>query len=142
MALVSVTRLRVRSWQYFFWFFVKVLRSALQARSAGGSAAVLLFGESKNIYWTCTVWTDEASMRSFMTSGAHRTAMPYLMKSCDEASVVHWLQDSEQVPSWSEAHRRMQSEGRRSKVNHPSEAHVAYVIPAPRVKTVRVLRFK
>lgn len=142
MALVSITRLRVRSWWYIFGFFVKVLCAALQAKSADGSAAVLLLSEHKNTYWTCTVWKDEASMRSFMSSGAHRHAMPKLLEWCDEASVLHWFQDSEQVPSWNEAHQRMQSQGRRSKVNHPSEAHLAYQIPFPQVKRTRVLRFK
>jgi hypothetical protein len=43
--------------------------------------------------------------------------------------VVHWTQDSNELPSWVEAHARMQREGRRSKVNHPTPAHAAYEIP-------------
>jgi hypothetical protein len=45
--------------------------------------------------------------------------------------VVHWTQESNELPSWVEAHKRMQQEGRRSKVNHPSPAHTAYQIPLP-----------
>jgi hypothetical protein len=142
MALVSITRLRVRSWRYIPRFYLKVLRSALQARAAEQSMVVALFSDRRNTYWTCTVWRDEASMRSFMVSGAHRDAMPSLQAWCDEASVVHWVQDSDQAPTWEEAHQRMQTEGRQSRVSHPSVAHVACQIPPPRVRAVRVLHFK
>ena len=66
--------------------------------------------------------TDAAAMKSFMLSGVHRQVMPSLLEWCDEASVADWFQDSPKPPSWEEAHRRMQHDGRRSKVNHPSEA--------------------
>ena len=59
--------------------------------------------------------------------------MAKLVNWCDEASVVHWNQESRTLPGWHEAHRRMVTEGRRSKVNHPSSAHEAYKIPPPKV---------
>src|SRR5687768_6400982 len=34
---------------------------------------------------------------------------------CDEASVVHWNQETVELPSWSEAHRRMVKDGRQSR---------------------------
>lgn len=74
-------------------------------------------------------------MKSFMESGAHRTIMPKLLEWCDEASVVHWTQDSTQEPTWEEAHQRMQRDGRPSKVNHPSEAHRRFDLPAPSVRS-------
>lgn len=71
-------------------------------------------------------------MRAFMVSGAHRRMMPRLLEWCDEASVVHWTQDSLEIPSWLEVHGSMQAHGRRSKVNHPSAAQQRFEIPAPR----------
>jgi len=68
--------------------------------------------------------------------------MPRLLEWCDEASIVHWLQESAELPSWDEAHRRIQQEGRRSKVNHPSAAHLAYEIPSPNPRSKRELRLK
>ena len=143
MAFVSITRLHIRSWRYLPGFYFLALLTALQAKSAAGNLAVLLLNEGRNTFWTCTVWNDEAAMRAFMMAGSHRRAMPKLLEWCDEASVVHWVQDgthNAQAPSWSEAHQRMQTEGRRLKVNHPSENHLAYIIPAPRVSGA--LRFK
>jgi hypothetical protein len=40
---------------------------------------------------------------------------------CDEAARVHWVQEADGPPSCAEAHRRLQGEGRRSRVSHPSE---------------------
>jgi hypothetical protein len=72
-------------------------------------------------------------MKKFMASGSHRRAMPKLLEFCDEASVGRWEQEDVALPSWSEVHRRMQHEGRRSKVNHPSAAQAAFQIPVPQV---------
>ncbi len=70
----------------------------------------------------------------------HGPAMRKLLEWCDEAAVAHWIQDGADLPSWVEAHQRIQREGRRSKVNHPSAAQTAYDIPAPISK--RDLRLK
>ncbi len=123
--LVSVTRLRVRSWRFLPAFMLKAFLSARQAKSAPGNLAVAILREANNTFWTRTAWTDEAAMKAFMLAGPHRGAMKRLLDWCDEASVVHWLQESAEMPSWEEAHRRMQEEGRPSKVNFPSADHVA-----------------
>lgn len=70
-------------------------------------------------------------MKSLMLSGPHRRAMHQLLEWCDEAALVYWTQDNDIAPDWHEAHRRLQHEGRHSKVNHPSLAHERYEIPAP-----------
>ena len=142
MPLVSITRLRVRSWRHLPAFSVATFRSALQARRAKGNLAISLLREARNTFWTRSLWTDEAAMKSFMVSGAHRTIMPKLLEWCDEASVARWTQDSAQMPTWEEAHQRMQRDGRASRVNHPSEAHRRFDIPAPQVRRYGELRFR
>jgi hypothetical protein len=94
MPFVSITRLRVRSWRYLPAFLFQTLRAARQAKAASGSLAVATLRDADLAFWTRTVWTEEAAMRSFMVSGAHRTVMPRLLEWCDEASVVHWVQDA------------------------------------------------
>ena len=129
---ISVTRLRVRSFWFLPGFISYALRSSNQARGAPGNLDVALLRDAKNAYWTCTAWQDEAAMRTFIMAMPHRRAMGKLADWCNEASVVHWTQDTADLPDWREAHRRMATEGRRSKVKHPSEAHRDFRIPPPR----------
>jgi hypothetical protein len=128
MPFVSITRLRVRSWRYLPAFLVQSYRTAGQAKSADGSLAVAVLRDADLTFWTRTMWSEEAAMRSFMRSGAHRRVMPHLSQWCDEAALAHWVQDAVEPPSWQEAHRRLQQDGRRSRVNHPSDAHRRFEI--------------
>jgi hypothetical protein len=93
--------------------------------------------EASNTFWTITAWEDAETMNTFRTSGAHRAAMPKLLGWCDEASVVHWNQETAQLPTWLEAHQRMVGEGRLSKVNRPSPAQSVAKIPAPQPSRVQ-----
>lgn len=131
MAIVSITRLRVRSWQYLVPFLFYALRSARQARHAQGNVATSLLRDSDRTFWTRTVWTTESAMKDFMLAGAHRHAMRKLLEWCDEASLVHWEQEEDSEPNWGEAHHKLQMQGRRSKVNHPSPAHENFQIRLP-----------
>lgn len=135
MALIAVTRLRVRSARYLPGFLVFALLSALQARRASGNLGTGLLRDANRTFWTRTAWHDETSMRAFMMAKPHRRAMTGLAHWCDEASVVHWTQPNAALPDWHEAHRRMVAQGRPSKVNHPSAAHRACEIPPPRIWT-------
>jgi hypothetical protein len=132
MPLISVTRLRVRSFRYLFGFIYYAQRSSRQARRTPGNLGVGLLRDANRAFWTRTAWRDEASMRHFMLAMPHRQAMGKLAEWCDEASVVHWTQDSASLPDWREAYRRMVAEGRRSRVKHPSAAHEAFDIAVPK----------
>lgn len=90
-----------------------------------------VFRDRHNAFWTCTCWDSEASMKEFMLTAPHGPAMRKLLDWCDEAALVHWTQENEELPSWSEAHRRMLRAGRTSKVNHPSDAQKAFRIDEP-----------
>jgi Domain of unknown function (DUF3291) len=140
MPLVSITRLRVRSFRYLPAFLLGSLRSAREAKNASGNLAVSILSDANLAFWTRTLWTDERSMRAFMFAPAHRAVMPKLLQWCDEAAVTHWLQDSLEPPSWQDVHRRLQQEGRTSKVDHPSVGQLRFQIPPPR--TTRQLTFK
>jgi Antibiotic biosynthesis monooxygenase len=132
MALVSVTRLRVRSLRYILQFMWEATSSARQAEHSPGFLGGRLLRNPGNVFWTITAWEDAAAMNAYRTAGAHRRAMPKLLIWCNEATVVHWNQESSGVPSWQEAHQHMLKEGKPSKVNYPSPAHVANDIPAPK----------
>jgi hypothetical protein len=108
------------------------LLSLRQVKKSPGNSGAAVLNDAKLTFWTKTAWKDEPSMKAFLRTGPHLTAMKKLPNWCDEAALVHWIQESDTLPGWKEAHRRMQSEGRRSKVTHPSPAHEAFEIPEPK----------
>jgi quinol monooxygenase YgiN len=99
MPLASITRLRVRSWRYLLLFFLQALRSARQAAAAEGNLTTRVLRDRRNTFWTGTVWANDAAMKSFMLSGVHRQAMRKLPDWCDEAAVVHWTQEGNELPT-------------------------------------------
>jgi hypothetical protein len=87
--------------------FFYTLRSFLQAKRAEGNLHASLLRDADRVFWTRTMWTTEEAMKSFMLSGAHRQVMPRLLNWCNEAALVHWEQESQKMPEWDEAHRRL-----------------------------------
>ncbi len=142
MPIVSVTRLRVRSWAYLPAFFFRTMQIARQARKAPGNLAVKVLRDRRNTHWTLTSWASESAVRAFMLAPPHGPAMRKLLEWCDEAALVRWTQDSTGLPTWVEAHQRLLREGRPSKVNHPSAAHTRHDLPAPAANAKTEFRFK
>lgn len=125
MYTVSITRLRVRSIFYMPLFMLHAMRTMTQAQKADGVAGVETRFEKNNVVWTKTVWNEEAQMKNYRSSGAHQIAMRMLSEMCNEASVARWQQADTELPTWEEAHRRMLTEGKQSKVKHPSPLQAA-----------------
>jgi hypothetical protein len=132
MKFISVTRLRLRSIRYLPFFIWLSVFSLLQAKRASGNLKTRLVQDARLTFWTLTVWESEVAMRAFMMGGTHRQAMPKLVNWCDEASVVHWYQETAELPNLQEAHRRILAEGRTSRVAHPSTAQMSKQFAAPK----------
>jgi hypothetical protein len=120
MYTVSITRLRVRSIFYMPLFLLHAMRTMTQAQKADGVLGVETRFEKNNVVWTKTVWADEAQMKKYRGLGAHQVAMRMLSEMCSEASVARWQQDKAELPTWEAAHHRILTEGKQSKVKHPS----------------------
>jgi hypothetical protein len=140
--IVSITRLRVRAWRYLPVFFLRTLSIARQASAANGNVAVALLRDRRNAFWTGTVWSDEAAMKAFMHAPPHGPTMRRLLDWCDEAALVHWTQDRADPPTWEDAHRRLEQDGRPSKVHYPSDAHNAHRFPPPTARRTAQVRLK
>jgi hypothetical protein len=125
MVFISATRLRLRSSRFLPQLIWYSLLSIYQAKRAPGNLGVKTRRQANNVYWTLTAWENEEAMKVFRGSSWHKKAMPKLAHWCDEASVVHWSQDTAALPDWDEASKQMATNGRLSKVNHPSPAHLA-----------------
>jgi hypothetical protein len=110
--------------------------------SAAGRLGVKLLRDRRNTFWTNTSWSSEAAMSAFMHAMPHGPTMRKLLKWSDEAASVRWTQAGAQLPSWEEAHARLQGEGRPSKVNEPSDAHKGHAFPAPALGRTRERRYK
>jgi heme-degrading monooxygenase HmoA len=142
MPLVSITRLRVRSWKYFPVFLFQALRSARQAARSEGNLATRLLKERRNTFWTQSIWSSEEAMQAFRRTGIHAAVMHSLLEWCDEAAVVHWSQEEPEPPSWQESSLRLKQAGRLSRVNHPSHAQETFSFPAPEPPPFGELRFR
>jgi hypothetical protein len=135
VGFISVTRLRIRAIRFLPGFAVLTLQTRRQVQAAEGFRDGSLLADRKWVFWTMTAWDGMESMRAYMTAGAHRRAMPRLLDWCDEASVVHWSQQGEALPSWAIAAERMRHEGRASKVRNPSPNHAGMTFDSPRLDT-------
>jgi hypothetical protein len=129
---ISLTRLRVRSIRFMPFFAMYTLRARRQVSHAPGFLVGALLADRKWTFWTMTGWEKQEEMRRYMSSGPHKAAMPHLLHWCNEASVANWTQDTPILPSWNEADRRMRTQGRLSKVNHPSPHHADLSYSEPR----------
>jgi quinol monooxygenase YgiN len=126
VAFISYTRLRLRRWYYVPAFLVQAGRSMRQARRAPGYITGALSADlRRTTFWTVTVWSDEAAMRAYRSSGAHRTVMPRLAQWCDEAAVANHAAADETLPTGEAALKHMQQHGRVSRVRYPTPTHAA-----------------
>jgi len=112
----------------FLWFAFKTSR---QAQRSPGFLDGAVINDKQRVFWTLTVWESEAAMKQYRGADWHQQAMTKLAHWCDEASVVHWTGPQTRVPTAAEAHAHMTSEGRPSRVNHPSPSHASMHIAAP-----------
>lgn len=141
MPFVSVTRLRLRNFLYLVPFMFHAMRSSNQIIKSPGFLKGKTLLDKHLTFWTISLWKEQNDMRAYRIADAHKEAMPKLQQWCDEASVVHWMQESDDIPDWQTSYLRMKSEGRVSKVKHPSPGHTNMDVPPPRYpsQTERIL---
>lgn len=137
---ISVTRLRLKSPLYlpiFMWHNVLII---WQTINTPGFLSGKILQDSQQTFWTMTAWDEQAAMKIFRNSGAHRGVMPKIQDWCDQASVVHWRQAETSLPNWVEVHQRLITDGFLTKLTHPSPAHLERKIPAPKSTKALPLR--
>lgn len=141
MPFVSITRLRLRSAWFLPSFLIHTIRTGNQLVKQSRFIKGKTLLDKHLTFWTMTLWNNEADMRAYRNADAHKKAMPRLQHWCDEASVVHWQQETEDLPEWELAWQRLTQAGRASKVKHPSPFHSSLQSPRPRYpsKTERIL---
>jgi hypothetical protein len=136
MTFISATRLHLRTpllYPLTFWhsFFI-----TKQTSRASGFLGGKLLLDNYGALWTLTTWEKPRNMTSYKNSGAHAKAMPLLLWMCDEASLVHWQEKTNEIPDWTIVRDRMVKEGRFSQLSHPNDRHRQQIIPLPEIKSI------
>lgn len=141
MAFVSVTRLRLHSLRFLYPFLLENLKVIRQLRRAEGFVGGKLLVDRNRVFWTLSVWSEQASMSRFRGRGAHKKAMPRLALWCCESAVMHWEVAGLAIPDWPEAHRRMLAGGWEYPLKNRSPTFSIGTIPAPRMPRKLLLNF-
>jgi heme-degrading monooxygenase HmoA len=129
MPFVSITRLKVKSILYLISFMRANEASAKELAASAGFLGGKELVDKGFTFWTLTIWEDQAKMKAFRNSVAHRNAMQKLPVWCSEAAYFHWTQEQAILPEWDIASVKLIGEGTVTKVRNPSSRQVANSFP-------------
>jgi hypothetical protein len=104
------TFLPLKGWRYMIPFQLmtsKVLKQAKQSNGVVGYAVRADF--PKKYFWTLSIWKNRDSMRQFVMSEPHVTAMEKFEEwAGDGSAFANWTSSSSSI-DWEEAMRRLQN---------------------------------
>lgn len=129
MPFVSITRLKVKSVLNLISFMKVNEASAKQLVITQGFIAGKELMDKGLTFWTLTIWEDDAKMKEFRNSVAHRKAMQKLPYWCSEASYFHWTQEQVTLPDWNIASMKLIKEGKITKVRKPTPGQLTNNFP-------------
>lgn len=131
LAVIVVTRLRLRDPALLDEFFTAAVATLEQARGSVGSLGSDVLADAANTWWTVTSWQDRDVMRAFVRAEPHRGTMPRLDRWCDEATFVDWEQDSPGLPGWQDCWQRIVTDGQVAELSQATPANATRDFPAP-----------
>ena len=131
MAVIVVTRLRLKDAALLDEFFTDAVAALEQAQKSDGNLGVDALGDANNAWWTVSSWQDRRLMHAFVGNQPHRSIMGRLDHYCDEATFVDWEQDSPDLPDWPTTHRHLVADGTAAELTHPSDANQTRAFPPP-----------
>ncbi len=131
MAVIVVTRLRLRDPALLDDFFTDALAAIEQAQKSDGNLGVDALADANNAWWSVTSWQERRLMQSYVRTEPHRTIQSHLDRYCDEATFVDWEQDSADLPDWPTNWRHLVADGQAAELSQPSAAHQSRDFPAP-----------
>jgi hypothetical protein len=135
MAVIVVTRLRLRDPAFFDEFFASAVAVTEQATNSEGNLGADVLAEANNTYWTRTAWKERDLMHAFVGSEPHLTIMGRLDDWCDEATFVDWEQASADLPDWQDGYGHIIANGQAASLANATDAHHARDFPAPIVSS-------
>jgi hypothetical protein len=131
VAVIVVTRLRLKDPALLDDFFTDALAAIEQAQKSDGNLGVDALADANNAWWSVTSWQERRLMHSYVRTEPHRTIQSHLDRYCDEATFVDWEQDSADLPDWPTNRRHLVADGQAAELSQPSAAHQTREFPAP-----------
>jgi len=131
MAVIVVTRLRLKDPSFTDEFFVAATAVLEQATNSAGVLGADVLAEANHTWWTTTAWQDRASMVAYVGREPHLSTMARLEDWCDESTFVDWEQPSPDLPDWQTRFRRLVADGESASLTQPSAAHATRAFPPP-----------
>jgi hypothetical protein len=131
VAVIVVTRLRLRDPAVLDEFFTDAVAAIEQAQKSEGNLGADALGDANSAWWSVSSWQDRRLMRAFVGNLPHRSIMDRLDHYCDEAAFVDWEQDSPDLPDWPTSHRHLVADGQAAELTHPSDANQTRAFPPP-----------
>src|SRR5690348_8888317 len=131
MAVIVVTRLRLKDPALLDEFFADAVAAIEQAQKSAGNLGTDALADANNAWWTVTAWQERSAMRAFVTGAPHLGIMRRLDHYCDEAAFVDWEQDSPDLPDWQTSWRHLTADGQAASLTHPSGANQTLAFPPP-----------
>ena len=131
MAVIVVTRLRLKDPALLPDFFTAAAGSLEQAKKSDGNLGADALADANNTWWTLTAWHERRLMHAFVGAQPHRATMARLDDWCDEATFVDWEQPGGDLPDWQTSYQRIVAEGHVSDLTHASDANGPRAFPPP-----------
>ena len=88
MAVIVVTRLRLKDPALLDAFFTDALAAIEQAQKSDGNLGVDALADANNAWWSVTAWQERRLMQSYVRTEPHRNIQSHLDRYCDEATFV------------------------------------------------------
>ena len=132
LAVIVVTRLRLRDPALLDEFFTAAAAALEQAKRSAGSLGSDVLADAANTWWTVTSGRAlRRATRAFVAAEPHRDTMSRLDGWCDEATFADWEQDSADLPGWQECWQRIVADGQVAGLSHATPANATRDFPAP-----------
>ena len=131
MAVIVVTRLRLRDPALLDEFFTAAVAAIEQAQKSAGNLGADALADADNAWWSVSAWQGRGPMRTFVDSEPHRGISQRLDHFCDEATFVDWEQASPDLPDWQTSWRHITADGKAAELTRPSDANQTRAFPPP-----------
>ena len=139
MSVLSITRLRLKSYGYLAQFLIHNEKILDQIRKSEGFIKGKELAAFDLSMWTCTLWKSDGLLRSFYLNGAHQKVMLNIDRWSSEAATVHQDADCLDLPSCRQMVNSLEKNGHFTKLTDPSENHCQRVIRIPYFKITRLI---